>query len=489
MCLADLHITELTPMKARIGLPAIALILCGCLIVPVLAQPARKPNIIVIVADDLGFGDLSIHGSPDLKTPNIDALASSGVRCTNGYVSCPVCAPTRAGIMTGRYQQRFGLEFNPAPGSTAGEPGLPLSEITLAEALKKQGYATGMVGKWHLGGAPGLRPPERGFTDFFGFLEGAHSFVPPSDPAIVNDPRPMIPFQRAIWRNLSPAPEKEYLTDAFTREAVAFVDSHADHPFFLYLTYNAVHSPLQGNPKNLDRVAGIGHPRRKLYASMLTSLDDGIGQLMAKLQEKKIDENTLAFFVSDNGGAPQPYNTTDNRPFSGKKGELLEGGIHVPYFIRWKGTLPAGSVYEQPVISLDIFPTAVALAGGSLATDRTYDGVNLMPFLTGKDKSSAHETLYWRYGENFALRQGQWKLHKTGSYPAQLYDLATDIGETKDLSQQSPDLVKKLEAALANWNSQLIDPLWGTMPPHERNYDWLYDVLQDPRLLPSSAKK
>lgn len=453
---------------------------------PLLAQPPRKPNIIVIVADDLGFGDLSIHGSPDIKTPHIDALANSGVRCTSGYVSCPVCAPTRAGIMTGRYQQRFGLEFNPAPGSTAGEPGLPLTEITLAEALRKQGYATGMIGKWHLGGAPGLRPPERGFAEYFGFLEGAHTFVPPTDPAIVNDPRPMIPFQRAIWRNLVPAPESDYLTDAFTREAVAFVKSHADHPFFLYLTYNAVHSPLQGNPKTLDRVAGIGHPRRKLYASMLVSLDDGIGQLLATLREKQLEENTLVFFVSDNGGAPQPYNTTDNRPFSGKKGELLEGGIHVPYFVRWKGTLPAGSLYEHPVISLDIFPTAVAVAGGSLASDRIYDGVNLVPFLTGRDKSVPHETLFWRYGENLALRQGPWKLHKTGNYPAQLYNLSTDIGETKDLSQQDPALIKKLETTLANWNSQLIAPLWGTMPPHERNYDWLYDALQDPRILPST---
>jgi arylsulfatase A-like enzyme len=467
-------------------------LLCASVPLCEISAAETKPNIIVIVADDLGFNDLSINGSSDLKTPHIDALANSGVRCTNGYVSCPVCAPTRAGIMTGRYQQRFGLEFNPAPGSTAGEPGLPNTEITLAEALQKEGYATGMVGKWHLGGSTGLRPPERGFAEFFGFLEGAHSFLPPTDPAIVNDPRPMIPFQRAIWRNLDPAPEKEYLTDAFTREAVAFVKSHAaksqaDQPFFLYLTYNAVHSPLQGNPTNLDRVAGIGHPRRKLYASMLTSMDDGIGQLMATLQEQKIDENTLVFFVSDNGGAPQPYNTTDNRPFSGKKGELLEGGIHIPYFVRWKGTVPAGGTYDQPLISLDIFPTAVALAGGKLATDRPYDGVNLVPFLTGKDKSTPHETLYWRYGENLALRQGNWKLHKTGNYPPQLYNLATDIGETKDLSQQDPALIKKLEASLANWNSQLIDPLWGTMPPHERNYDWLYDAIQDPRLLPSAT--
>lgn len=449
-------------------------------------NPPRKPNIIVIVADDLGFGDLSIHGSPDLKTPHIDALANSGVRCANGYVSCPVCAPTRAGIMTGRYQQRFGLEFNPAPGSTAGEPGLPLTEITLAEAMKKEGYATGMVGKWHLGGAPGLRPPQRGFQEYFGFLEGAHSFVPPTDPVIVGDPRPTIPYQRAIWRDLNPIQEKEYLTDAFTREAVAFISSHSEHPFFLYLTYNAVHSPLQGNEKNYDRVAGIGHPRRKLYASMLTSLDDGIGRIMTTLREKSLEENTLVFFVSDNGGAPQPYNTTDNRPFSGKKGELLEGGIHVPYFVRWKGALPAGSVFQEPVITLDIFATAVSAAGGTLAKDRPYDGINLLPFLSGQNKGTPHDALYWRYGDNLALRQGPWKLHKTTHYPAQLYDLTRDVGETTDLAPQQPQRAKELEAALAKWNAQLIEPLWGPMPPHERNFDWLYDVQQDPRLLPGS---
>jgi len=253
------------------------------------------------------------------------------------------------------------------------------------------------------------------------------------------------------------------------------------------LTYNAVHSPIQGNDKNLDRVAGIGHPRRKLYASMLTSLDDGVGQVMASLREKKLDENTLVFFVSDNGGSPQPYNTTDNRPFSGKKGELLEGGIHVPYFVHWTGALPAGSFYQQPVISLDIFPTALAAAGGTLSKDRVYDGVNLLPFLSGKDKAAPHDALYWRYGENLAIRQGPWKLHKTGKYPAQLYDLTADVGETTDLSQQQAARVKELEASLARWNAQLIEPLWGPMPPHERNYDWLYDVQQDPRLLPSAA--
>jgi len=472
--------------RVRLCEVGLAMLVCGTLVARSNAQatPQHRPNVIVIVVDDLGFGDLSIHGSPDLKTPNIDALARSGVRCVNGYVSCPVCAPTRAGIMTGRYQQRFGLESNPNPTTNAGEAGLPRTEMTLAEALKQQGYDTGMVGKWHLGVARGLRPPERGFNQFFGFLEGAHSYVPSTDPAVIADPRPMIPYLRGIWRGLEPVRETGYLTEAFTREALAFIDAPHDQPFFLYLTYNAVHSPIQGNEKNLDRVAGIGHPRRKLYASMLTALDDGIGKLMARLRENNLEERTLVFFVSDNGGAPQPYNTTDNRPFSGKKGELLEGGIHVPYFVRWKGTLPEGSVYPQPVISLDIFATALAAAGGQVPRDRVYDGVDLIPFLTGKEKGAPHDALYWRYGENLAIRQGNWKLLKTGKYPGQLYDLAADVGETTDLSRQESARVHELEATLARWNAQLRKPLWGIAPPHERNVDWLYDVQQDPRLLP-----
>jgi arylsulfatase A-like enzyme len=389
--------------------------------------------------------------------------------------------------MTGRYQQRFGLEFNPPPYSKGGEPGLPLSEITLAEALTKQGYATGMVGKWHLGGAKGLRPPERGFSEYFGFLEGAHSFLPPTDPAVIADPRPTIPYQRAIFRNLTPVQEKEYLTDALTREALAFIDSHSDAPFFLYLPYNAVHSPLQGNEKNLDRVAGIGHPRRKLYASMLTSLDDGVGRIMARLRAQKLEEDTLVFFLSDNGGSPQPYNTTDNRPFSGKKGELLEGGIHVPYFVHWKGTLPAGAVYEQPVTSLDIFATALAAAGGKLPTDRIYDSANLVPYLNGKEQGLPHDLLYWRYGDNLALRNGKWKLHKTRKYPAQLYDLVADVGETTDLSQQQPARVKELEGALAHWNAQLVEPMWRVAPMSGKGDDWLYEVLQDAGPPPADA--
>ena len=453
------------------------------------AAPERPPNVIVILADDLGFGDLSLHGSKDTKTPNIDSLARHGVRCTNGYVSCPVCAPSRAGLLTGRYQQRFGLEFNPGPGTTAGELGLPRSELTLAQALKDRGYATGMVGKWHLGGTPGLRPTERGFDEFFGFLEGAHAYVPSTDPAVLTNPSRTVPLVSALFRGIEPVRETEYLTDAFTREAVAFIDRHREQPFFLYLPFNAVHSPLEASQKYLDRVAGVGPPRRKIYAAMLTALDDGVGAVLSKLRAVGREEDTLIFFLGDNGGAPQPYNMTDNRPHSGKKGELLEGGIHVPFLMQWKGTLPAGSVYANPVIALDIFATATAVTGGAPAGGNARDGVNLIPFLTGKDPGIPHQTLFWRYGDVLALRQGPWKLHKSESYPAQLYNLDSDIGETTDLAAQKPELVNALEAELAGWNAQLSKPLWEPQPLRGRTNDWLYDVLSDPRLLPNAVKK
>ncbi|MGQ0636070.1 MAG: sulfatase [Planctomycetaceae bacterium] len=453
------------------------------------AQPtkARPPNIIVILADDLGYKDIGAHGGTLVKTPHIDSLALNGVRCSNAYVTGPVCAPTRAGLLTGRYQQRFGLEFNPQPSGPASDLGLPLSELTLAEALKKQGYHTGMVGKWHLGGGRGLRPPERGFDEYFGFLQGAHHYLRPQDEAEFRD-KSLTSYVSGVLRGLQAVDEKDYLTDAFTREALAFIDRNASQPFFLYLPYNAVHSPLEAPAKYRDRVAGVGPPRRKLYAAMLTALDDGVGAVLGKLRERQLFENTLVFFLSDNGGSPQPYNTTDNGPLSGKKGELLEGGIRVPFLVQWKGKLPAGAVYEHPVVSLDIFATAMAVAGGALPTDRVYDGVNLIPYLTGQRGDPPHVTLFWRYGQSLALRHGPWKLHKTDDYPAQLYDLRSDIGETTDLAQRLPDRVKELEAELQCWNDQLVQPLWGSMPPHERNLDWLFDVSGDPRLQHQPAK-
>jgi arylsulfatase A-like enzyme len=402
----------------------------------------------------LGYGELGCQGNPEIPTPNIDSLARGGIRCTSGYVSCPVCSPTRAGLMTGRYQQRFGHEFNPGPAEMASEDfGLPLGEVTVADRLKSAGYATGIFGKWHLGFKPKYRPQRRGFDEFFGFLGGAHSYLDPKSDS-----------RNAILRGDTPADEKEYLTDAFTREAVAFIDRHRQQPFFLYLPFNAVHAPLQGTEKYLDRFTGIKQEKRRTFAAMLSAMDDGVGAVLAKLRQAGLEQDTLIFFISDNGG-PTPNTTSRNDPLRGFKGQVWEGGIREPFLIQWKGRLPAGKLYDPPVISLDILPTAAAAAGVKLPDDARLDGVNLLPFLTGHSDRPPHEMLFWRFGKQSAIRQGNWKLVKLPSQHEQLFDLAADIGERHDLAAQNPDVVKQLDAALRKWDSQLAEPRWHAGKP------------------------
>ena len=411
---------------------------------------APQPNIIVILADDQGYADLGCQGAKDVATPHIDSLAAGGVRFTNGYVSGPVCSPTRAGLMTGRYQQRFGHEFNPGRSAAAYETvGLPLSQITIADALKQAGYATGIVGKWHLGWAPKFHPLRRGFDELFGFLGGSHSYLDAkADPL---DP---------ILRGTEAVDEKEYLTDAFTREAVSFISRHKDHPFFLYLAYNAVHAPLQATEKYLGRFAHIADPKRSTYAAMLAAMDDGAGAVLRRLREDGLERDTMVFFFSDNGG-PIGVNGSDNSPLSGAKGTVLEGGIRVPFILQWPERVPAGKVYDEPVISLDVFPTAVAAARGGVPRDRVMDGVDIIPYVTGAAKGRPHETLFWRSGEQRAVRRGQWKLVRAAGAPPALYDLSRDIGERQDLAKDQPQLAQELDQALGKWESQLAPPLWG----------------------------
>ena len=315
------------------------------------AEP-RKPNVIVILADDMGYADVGVNGCKDIPTPHIDSLAKNGLRCTNGYVSHPYCSPTRAGLLTGRYQQRFGHEFNPGP-PTDRTPGigLPLTETTLADRLKAAGYKTGLVGKWHLGHTDdAFHPLNRGFDEFFGFLGGSHSYLRSGT------------GHTAIYRGKQEVQEKEYLTDAFAREGVAFIEKHKAEPFFLYWAFNAVHGPMEAAEKYRARFPAIQEPKRRTYAAMLAALDDGIGRGLARLKEAGIEDDTLIFFLSDNGG-PEAVNASDNGPFNGVKGTAYEGGIRVPFLVQWKGKLPAGKVYDQPVIGLDISPTALAAAG------------------------------------------------------------------------------------------------------------------------------
>ncbi len=330
------------------------------------ADNTAKPNVLIIVADDLGYADVGFQGCKDIPTPNIDSIAAAGVRCSNGYVSCPVCSPTRAGLLTSRYQQRFGHEFNPGPNNDtdkAAEFGLPLTETTLATTLKGAGYNTALVGKWHLGFDEKYRPRQRGFDEYFGFLGGAHQYLPQGKRAAAN--------AAAIYRGDSPVQETEYLTDAFAREAAAFVERQKAEPFFLQLTFNAVHQPLQAPDKYLSRFSGIEDETRKTYAAMLSALDDGVGKVLETLRRKGLEENTLIFFISDNGG-PTHANGSKNTPLRGDKATVWEGGIRVPFLVQWKAKLPAGKTYDQPVIALDIGATAAAAAGTATAAENRW---------------------------------------------------------------------------------------------------------------------
>lgn len=457
------------------------------------AAPARQPNIVLLFADDLGYGELGCQGNPEIPTPHIDSLARNGVRLTQGYVTAAYCSASRAGLLTGRYQTRFGYEFNPV-GAHNEDPaaGLPPSERTLADELRDAGYVTGLVGKWHLGGTAKYFPLRRGFDEFFGFLHEGHYFVPPpyrgvttwlrrrtlpgggqgrwmsADETLIysthlNNHEPDYDANNPLYRGGQPVVETEYLTDALTREAVDFIGRHRDQPFFLHLAYNAVHSPMQGAERYMRKFAHIPDIQRRIFAAMLANLDDSVGAVLRQLRAAQLEESTLIFFVSDNGG-PTKELTSSNLPLRDGKGSVYEGGLRVPFLAQWKGTLPANLTYQNPVTSLDIFGTATALAGAKLNAKVRRDGVNLMPYLTGRNTARPHEQLYWRLGNKSALRLGDWKLVRNPGrgQPAdwQLYDLSKDIGETKDLAAENPAKLGELKRAWEALDAEMIPPIW-----------------------------
>jgi arylsulfatase A-like enzyme len=424
---------------------ALSLLLCGR------ALAADKPNILFIVGDDMGYADVGFHGCKDIPTPNLDKLAAEGVRFSSGYVSGPYCSPTRAGLMTGRYQQRFGHEFNPGGGN-----GLPLAETTIADRLKTAGYVTGCVGKWHLGSAPAMHPQKRGFDEFFGFLAGAHSYFDAG----------------GVMRGTTPVGELDYTTDAFGREAASFIERHESEPWFLYLAFNAVHMPMHATEARLARFAGVAGKQRQTYDAMMLAMDDAVGVVRAKLAACGLENKTLVLFMSDNGGPTMPgttMNGSSNAPLRGSKRTTLEGGIRVPFLLAWPGRIKPG-VCDKPVIQLDATATAVALAGAS--ADKL-EGVNLLPFLSGEMAGPPHEALFWRFGGQMAVRSGDYKLVRYDSAvdtrsgrrepvtAAKLYNLAEDIGETKDLAAAQPEKVKELQAKWDAWNGLNVAPLWG----------------------------
>ena len=404
-----------------------------------------KPNIIVIVSDDAGYADFSLQGGKHFPTPHIDSIAANGARFTNGYVSAPVCSPSRAGLITGRYQQRFGHELN----ILTADPniGLPLSEKTLADAMKAAGYRTIAVGKWHLGSGPQFHPLERGFDDFYGFLSGGRSYFPNGGQA-----------GKRMLRNHEPITEQfKYTTDEFGRQAAEYIRQNKDRPFFMYLAFNAVHAPHQALPSDIKKSQG----KRKNLIAVTIALDRAVGTVLNELKQQGIFENTLVVFVNDNGGPKLDGKKNDdgnNGPLRGFKGSTWEGGIRVPFVVQWPARIPQGKLFDQPVIALDIMPTAMAAAGIAVPPGQPLDGVNLLPYLTGENAASPHEALCWRFGSQWAVRQGDWKLVNDGG--PRLFNLAKDIGEAHDLSRQEPDKLKQLQSAYSQWNARNVPPKW-----------------------------
>ncbi|MBL9129712.1 MAG: sulfatase-like hydrolase/transferase, partial [Verrucomicrobiaceae bacterium] len=379
-------------------------------------------------------------------------------RCTNGYVSHPFCSPTRAGIMTGRYQHRFGHENNPAwlPESTTA--GLSLAETTFPSLMKQAGYTTGAVGKWHLGAHPQFHPNKRGFDEYFGALGGGHVYFP--------DGKGGAEYQIPLNRNGKDEPQTKYLTDHFGDEAAAFVGRHAGEtgPWMLYLAFNAPHTPLQAPQEWIAKFSGITDKNRQIYAAMVATMDVAIGTVLTKLDETKQTENTLIYFVSDNGGphlsARNLTDFTDNTPLRGAKGAVYEGGMRVPFLVSWPAKIKPGT-YGQPVIALDFLPTSLAAADSANLTPKNLDGVNLLPFLTGEKSGAPHETLFWRSGGpggNNAVRRGNLKLVRLGKAEPELYDLAADVSESKNLAAENPEIVKELTAAITEWEKGTIAP-------------------------------
>ncbi len=411
---------------------------------------ADRPNILLIVSDDHGYADVGFQGCQDIPTPHLDQLASEGVHCTNGYVSHPFCSPTRAGLMTGRYQHRFGHQNNPFYDPDDHTEGLPTSEKLLPEFLRNAGYKTGWIGKWHLGAAPEFHPENRGFAETFGFIGGGHKYIHWE----VNE---KVEYNVPIRRNGKAEDATEHLTTLFGREAAGFVARHKAEPWFLYLAFNAPHQPHEPTPERLARFAPIENPVRRGYAAQVSLMDDAIGEALDAVKATGQENDTLVFFFSDNGG-PVSKNGSHNDPLRGEKGDVFEGGVRVPFVVKWPAMLAAGDKYELPVSSLDVFATALDVAGAEMPADRKYDTVSLIPYLSGTKKESPHDALYWRRTASLAVRLGDMKLVKPGPGESMLYDLQSDIGEKNDLLSTRQDDATGMNAALEAWDSEMVPP-------------------------------
>lgn len=440
-----------------------------------------KPNVIIILADDLGYGDVGVYGGETIETPNIDALADNGVKFTSGYAAAAVGSPSRAAIVTGRYPQRFGYHFDENENE-----GLPATEVTLAERVKEAGYATGIVGKWQLGFSPEQQPQRRGFDEFYATSSDIPDVEPPTPGVESTNPNVPESGTRAMFRGDELVEEQASLTDALTRETLEFIDRHRDERFFLYLAHYAPYAPLQATQKYLDPYGRVDDEPARIFAAMVSALDDSVGAVMAKLEELDIANDTLVFFLSDNGCALYVDGACSNAPFSGGKRYQLEGGLRVPFILSWPGHLPAGEVYGPSVSAMDIFPTVLEASGVTEPNPKRLDGVSLLPFLHGERTDVPHEILYWAAGPNRAVRVGDWKLWNVnratdaqmqsmllgtqlfGDFEAPdgspngqltvLYDLANDPAETRNVAAEQADKTEAMTRAIERWNEDMAPP-------------------------------
>lgn len=438
---------------------------------------AEKPNFILIVADDLGFADLSYNGSLQIKTPNIDQLANTGARFTEGYVSSPVCSPSRAGLLTGINQVAFGHDNNLGgvqPGFDAQFHGLPLSQKTIATLLDSLGYINGLIGKWHLGTQEHFHPLNRGFDEFWGYTGGGHDYFT----ALPEGKG----YKSPLESNYKEPQPITYLTDDKGDECVQFIKRHKDHPFFLFASFNAPHTPMQATEADLELYSHIEDPKRRTYAAMVHRLDVNVGKIVAEVNAQGLKNNTLIIFISDNGG-PTDSNASINAPYNGQKGILLEGGIHVPFVMNWPNTIAAGTVYNDPVSSLDIAPTFFELAGGKTPETSSFDGVNLLPYLLGDQAAAPHPDLQWRFTISAAIRSGDWKLIRLPDRLPMLYNLSTDQAEQNNVALENLDVTKALLQKLGHWDVGLPHPVFLEGAIWKKRQLMLYDrkyQLQQP---------
>jgi arylsulfatase A-like enzyme len=467
------------------GILAAAILAAGCA-GPAEDRQARssgaspKPNIIVILADDLGYADISAYGGKRIATPSIDRIATAGVAFTNGYSAAPVCSPSRAGLNTGRHPDRFGFEFNNGPAQRDIEQnlGLPVGEVTLAKMLQGQGYHTGLIGKWHLGSNDDFYPTNRGYDEFVGFLTGATTYIRPSLAGVISvqpEGSSATPSERRTAPNkIIEGPgrtvvenEEQYLTDYLGGRAVDYIrrSAAADAPYFLFAAFNAPHDPLQTTRKYYDRFPQIEDEGMRVYAAMISALDDQVGAILDAVEASGENGNTIVYFMSDNGCAAYIQGICACEPLRGGKLSHYEGGVRVPFLMRWPDMVKPGQVYREVVSTMDVFTTSLAAAGGSLPKDRIYDGVDLKPFLTGGANGLPHDALMWRRTPNASIRKGDWKLWKSldGKFTL-LFNLKDDPNEATNLAGKEPAKLKELSDAFDQWSKDMMDPTWPSRP-------------------------